>query len=184
MFERFTQRARTVVVEAQNESRRMDAPQIGTEHLLLALLADDEALGARILHGLGVDATSARREVTALAASDSEALAAIGIDLETVRRRVEETFGRGALERTRRRRGWFRRRGRHVPFTPGAKKVLELSLREALQLDHKYIGTEHILIALLRDEREASATVLRRLGVRQDADGMRTLVREALRRAA
>jgi ATP-dependent Clp protease ATP-binding subunit ClpA len=184
MFERFTQRARTVVVEAQNEARRMDAPRIGTEHLLLALLADDEALGTRILRGLGVDATSARREVAALAASDSEALAAIGIDLETVRRRVEETFGQGALDRTRRRRGWFGRRGRHQPFTPEAKKALELSLREALQFGHKYIGTEHILIALLRDEARASATVLRRLGVRQDADGMRTLVLEALGRAA
>src|SRR5947207_9407082 len=115
MFERFTERARRVVVLAQEEARALNHNYIGTEHILLGLVYDGEGVAA-------------------------EALESLGISLEAVRLQVEEIIGRGASASTG-----------HIPFTPRAKKVLELSLREALQLGHDYIGTEHILLGLIRE---------------------------------
>ena len=118
MFQRFTDRARRVVVLAQHEARTLDHDYIGTEHILLGLI--DE--------GQGVAAT---------------ALTSMGISLDEMRRAVQDTIGRGAEPLPE---------SGHIPFTPRAKKVLELSLRESQQLGHTYIGTEHILLALIREE--------------------------------
>src|ERR687897_191275 len=115
MFERFTDRARRVVVLAQEEARLLNHNYIGTEHILLGLIHEGEGVAAKALESLG-------------------------ISLEAVRAQVEEIIGQGQSAPTG-----------HIPFTPRAKKVLELSLREALQLGHNYIGTEHILLGLIRE---------------------------------
>ena len=151
MFERFTQRARNVVVHAQDEARDLRHDYIGTEHLLLGLLREPSGVAKQVLDRLGIGRDVVRSDVVrlvgegppiSLGEQDAEALRSIGIDLDEVRRRLEEAFGTGALERRDRvRHGWRRRRrcepaAGHVPFTPRAKKVLELSLREARQLGH------------------------------------------------
>jgi hypothetical protein len=128
MFERFTARARRVVVIAHEEARNLGHNYIGTEHLLLGL----------ILHG---------DEVAA------QALESLGISLEEVRYQVEVIVGHGQPTPIG-----------HLPFTPGARKVLELSLREAQQLGHKYIGTEHILLGLIQEGEGVAAQVLKKLG--------------------
>ena len=128
MFERFTDRARRVVVLAQEEARMLNHNYIGTEHILLGLIHEGEGVAAK-------------------------ALTSLGISLEAVRHQVEEIIGQGQQAPSG-----------HIPFTPRAKKVLELSLREALQLGHNYIGTEHILLGLLREGEGVAAQVLVRLG--------------------
>jgi ATP-dependent Clp protease ATP-binding subunit ClpA len=169
MFERFTESAREVVVRAQEESRALGHNHIGTEHLLLgAAAAPGDA--ARVLADNGATADALRATVrTELGSTiDGEALAAIGIDLDEIRRRVEAAFGPGALERRR------PAREGHIPFTPRAKKSLELALREAIAHGDKHIGTEHILLGVLRDDKALATCVLRQVG----ADPRR--VREAL----
>jgi ATP-dependent Clp protease ATP-binding subunit ClpA len=185
MFERFTDRARQVAVEAQVSARRLGHGYVGTEHILLGLLQGD-GIAARVLGGLGITAAAVEREVLAevgrgpLGAGDAEALGTIGIDLEEVRRRVEASFGPGALQwRPGCGRGRVPRFGGHIPFTPRAKKVLELSLREALALKHRYIGTEHILLGLVREGEGLAMLVLTRLGAGPDA--IRARVLDALR---
>jgi ATP-dependent Clp protease ATP-binding subunit ClpC len=128
MFERFTDRARRVVVLAQEEARMLNHNYIGTEHILLGLIHEGEGVAAK-------------------------ALEAMGISLDAVRAQVEETIGQGQTAPSG-----------HIPFTPRAKKVLELSLREALQLGHNYIGTEHILLGLIREGEGVAAKVLEKLG--------------------
>jgi ATP-dependent Clp protease ATP-binding subunit ClpA len=170
MFERFTDRARAAVTDAQVVARRLGHGCIGTEHLLLGLL-ETGGLAAQVLAGAGVTAAAVEREVLAevgrgpLGTGDAEALGAIGIDLDEVRRRVEASFGKGALHWRPGRdcRGERPRLG-HIPFSPRSKKVLELSLREALALKHRYIGTEHILLGLIREGEGLAMLVLTRLG--------------------
>jgi ATP-dependent Clp protease ATP-binding subunit ClpA len=179
MFERFTEGARSVVARAQEEARSLRHGYIGTEHVVLGLPADT-GLAARVLAELSFDQHEARSAVVEIvgrgpqgvSGSDAEVLRAIGIDLEEVRRRIEEVFGPGALDRTTEpgppRR--FRRRCEgavvgHVPFTPRAKKALELSLREARHLGHDYIGTEHLLLGLLREGEGVDCTVLAAQGI-------------------
>ena len=128
MFERFTDRARRVVVLAQEEARMLNHNYIGTEHILLGLIHEGEGVAAKSLESLG-------------------------ISLEAVRSQVEEIIGQGQQAPSG-----------HIPFTPRAKKVLELSLREALQLGHNYIGTEHILLGLIREGDGVAAQVLVKLG--------------------
>ncbi|MCW2503171.1 MAG: ATP-dependent Clp protease ATP-binding protein [Actinomycetia bacterium] len=128
MFERFTDRARRVVVLAQEEARMLNHNYIGTEHILLGLIHEGEGVAAKALESLG-------------------------ISLEGVRQQVEEIIGQGQQAPSG-----------HIPFTPRAKKVLELSLREALQLGHNYIGTEHILLGLIRECEGVAAQVLVKLG--------------------
>jgi ATP-dependent Clp protease ATP-binding subunit ClpC len=163
MFERFTQGARKATVDAQAAARRLGHGHIGTEHLLLGLLGTD-GVAARVLAGLGVTGAAVEREI----------LAEVG-------RRMEASFGPGAL-------AWHPdphcRRGRprpggHIPFTPRSKKVLELSLREALALKHRYIGTEHILLGLVREGEGLAMLVLTRLGA--GAELIRARVLDALR---
>ena len=189
MFERFTESAREIVVLAQVEARSLRHNYIGTEHLLLGLLSQRDGRAAQILGRLGVEREQVRAGVTeviglgSVEEPDAEALDAIGIDLNEVRRRVEESFGPGALERARearavglrrrsRRRLWSRRRCDgpglgygHIPFTPRAKKVLELSLAEARSLGHRSLEGEHILLALLREAEGIGALLLHKLGV-------------------
>jgi len=128
MFERFTDRARRVVVLAQEEARMLNHNYIGTEHILLGLIHEGEGVAAK-------------------------ALESMDISLEAVRAQVEEIIGQGQQAPSG-----------HIPFTPRAKKVLELSLREALQLGHNYIGTEHILLGLIREGEGVAAQVLVKLG--------------------
>jgi len=128
MFERFTDRARRVVVLAQEEARMLNHNYIGTEHILLGLIHEGEGVAAKALESLG-------------------------ISLEGVRQQVEEIIGQGQQAPSG-----------HIPFTPRAKKVLELLLREALQLGHNYIGTEHILLGLIREGEGVAAQVLVKLG--------------------
>src|SRR5215210_3232994 len=128
MFERFTDRARRVVVLAQEEARMLSHNYIGTEHILLGLIHEGEGVAAKALESLD-------------------------ISLEAVRGQVEDIIGQGQQAPSG-----------HIPFTPRAKKVLELSLREALQLGHNYIGTEHILLGLIREGEGVAAQVLQKLG--------------------
>ena len=187
MFERFTEPARKVTVDAQLVARRLGHSHIGTEHLLLGLLETD-GVAAQVLGGLGITAAAVEREIVTevgrgpLGTGDAEALGAIGIDLDEVRRRMEASFGPGALH-------WHpdprcrdeRPRLGHVPFSPRAKKVLELSLREALALKHRYIGTEHLLLGLVREGEGLAMLVLTRLGAGPQV--IRARVLDALRSA-
>src|SRR3978361_562031 len=129
MFERFTDRARRVVVLAQEEARMLSHNYIGTEHILLGLIHEGDGIAAKALESLGVS-------------------------LEAVRAQVEEIIGQGQQAPSG-----------HIPFTPRAKKVLELSLREALQLGHNYIGTEHLLLGLIREGEGGAAQVLAQLAL-------------------
>jgi ATP-dependent Clp protease ATP-binding subunit ClpA len=187
MFERFTDRARQVAVGAQASARRLGHGCVGTEHILLGLLEGDD-IAAQVLRGLGVARDAVEREILVevgrgpLGTADAEALGAIGIDLDEVRRRVEASFGPGALHW---RPGFGHRRRRppmlagHIPFSPRAKKVLELSLREALALKHRHIGTEHILLGLVREGEGLGMLILIRLGA--GPQSIRTRVLDALR---
>lgn len=161
MFERFTPQARAVVTGAQQEARQLGHAHLGTEHLLLAMLASEAGPVATVLHAAGLDRATVRADVvrlvgtapSILSAEDVAALRSIGIDAAAVLARIEETFGPDALTPPstglsgRRRRGEFSR----LPVTRRAKKVIELSLREARALHHDYIGAEHLLLGLLRD---------------------------------
>ena len=185
MFERFTDRARKVTVDAQAASRRLGQGHIGPEHLLRGLLEND-GIAAQVLSGAGVTRAEVEREILAevgrgpLGAGDAEALGAIGIDLDEVRRRMEASFGPGALQ-------WHpdpscrgaRPRLGHIPFTPRAKKVLELSLREALALKDRHIGTEHLLLGLIREGEGLAMLILTRLGAGPQL--LRARVLDALR---
>jgi ATP-dependent Clp protease ATP-binding subunit ClpC len=135
VFERFTERARQVVVLAQDEARGLKHNYIGTEHLLLGLLREEEGLAARVL-------------------------ASIGVTVDAVRAQVGQMIGEGDSVA----------KGQ-IPFTPRAKKVLELSLREALSLGHNYIGTEHVLLGVVRENRGVASRILLDLGT--DAEAIR-----------
>jgi ATP-dependent Clp protease ATP-binding subunit ClpA len=167
MFERFTDDAREAVTAAQHEAVALRHGWIGTEHVLLGVLATGGG-GARLLAGFGVDAAGVREDVVRMVGRgeddiDPEALATLGIDLEAVRERVERAFGPGALSR----RGRCRRGGvsTHVPFTPRAKKSLELTLREAISLGARDLRAEHLVLGLLREGDGVAARVLAEHGV-------------------
>jgi ATP-dependent Clp protease ATP-binding subunit ClpA len=225
MFERFTAGARQIVVRAQSEARQLDHGFIGCEHLLLALLAGDEP-AADVLreHELTPERVRAElirmmgappaRPADLLNVLDREALAAIGIDLDVVRSRIEATFGRGALTRAtltprrNRRRGLrsrLRRPARnarllpviggngelldvppvrrgHIPFTPRAKKAMEISLREALALGDNYIGAQHVALALLGMNSGAVPPILSALGL--SAAPLRAAILDRYRKAS
>jgi len=143
VFEKFTDRARRVVVRAQEEARALNHDFIGTEHILLGLVGEGQGVAAKALESLGVS-------------------------MEAVRHRVEDIVPPGQVEV----------RTGHIPFTPRAKKVLELSLSESKLLGHRYIGTEHILLGLLREGEGVAAQVLTALGA--DLDGTRERVVQLL----
>jgi len=176
MFERFTVGARTVVVAAQEDARERKQATIRTENLLVSLFRDQESAAVSLLRAAGVEFGEVEAEVERLAAAesvpDAGKLATLGIDLEEVRRAAEETFGPGALERTQ--AGKQRRMFGHIPFDDPSKKALELSLREALRLKHKEIGSEHVLLGLLHSRAGAAHHILAARGV--TLDGMREAV--------
>ncbi len=191
MFERFTEASRGVVVRAHDEAERLRHPYIGTEHLLLGMLSPEAGIAYTVLHDAGLDAPRVRADIERLTGfrakilsdDDAEALRTVGIDLDAVLARIEESFGPGALdpEPPTRRRGPLRRRqGGRTPFTQRAKKVLGLALREAVRLGHHYIGTEHILLGLLRDG--TAARILTNAGLR--LDDLRAAVVAAIGKAA
>lgn len=188
MFERFTAAARDVVVSAHTYAREFRHSEIGAEHLLLATLADDQGVAAQFLGGLGADLGALRAEIESLGSPDTEALKTIGIDLDAVRRQAEESFGPGALSRSRRQRpGLFGHRfsgGGHIPFTKEAKTALEMSLREAVAHKDNYIGSEHLLLGLLATERATALALLRRVGVNEGGDEIKRQVLARLRRTA
>ncbi len=166
MFERFTDEAREVVVRAQHEADTLGHDYLGTEHLLLGLASDDGAAGAA-LRSLGVSSDELRASALPRPARrDADALATIGIDLDEVRSRVEEAFGPGALERTR---AGKRRFCRARPFGPFAKRTLELSLREALSRGDRCIGSEHVLLGLLRAGEGPAVRLLEQRGLPPEA---------------
>lgn len=186
MFERFTKKARDVVIGAQAVATRRGADSIGTEHLLVALCEVPDNLALMVLEAFSVRREDVEADLAGIPAgdtatpSDAEALASLGIDLDEVRRQIEEAFGPGALDRTRAALGRGGRRvGEHVPFGRDAKKVLALALREAIALKHNYIGCEHLLLAMLHDTAGPAGRVLRARGVRQDA--ARIIVEELVR---
>jgi ATP-dependent Clp protease ATP-binding subunit ClpA len=156
MFERFTDRAGKVMALALAKAKERGDDQVRPEHMLYGLAAAD-GVAARTLTALGVDAAAVERELVRTGApqdeatdGDAEALASIGIDLDEIRRRIEDSFGPGALERVPLTpRGPLNRTGR-IPLSEQAKLSLSLSLEQARALHHTYIGTEHILLGLLR----------------------------------
>jgi ATP-dependent Clp protease ATP-binding subunit ClpA len=158
MFERFTDAARASVAGAQEVAREMGSGHIGTEHLLIALASEPQGLGGRVLRHVGATPDALRGDAKRLAeprAIDPDALATLGIDLDEVKRRVEETFGPGALDVPP---GCSP--GGHIPFSPKAKKTLELALRSAVALHDNFIGSEHILLGLARASDGKAARIL------------------------
>ncbi|MFC6081342.1 Clp protease N-terminal domain-containing protein [Sphaerisporangium aureirubrum] len=164
MFERFREDARHTVKLAQEETKPFGHDYVGTEHLLLALLRQPDSVATRVLARHGLDHDNVGDAVARLLVTpddlDAEALGSIGIDLDAIREKVEAAFGPGALDRKpgSPRRPW--RPGGHIPFTGRAKKVLELSLREAIALKHNYICNGHILLGILREGEGLAAKVL------------------------
>jgi ATP-dependent Clp protease ATP-binding subunit ClpA len=179
MFERFTAKARLVVARAEEEARSFGHPYIGTEHLLLAQLHQD-----CMAHGILTDAGLTYDDVRAavgritgpgnLGPDDAEALSTIGIDLDAVRAKMEETFGEGALG--------AQVSGGRPRFTRRAKKVIELSLREAINLKHSYLGTEHLLLGIIREGEGLAAKVIVDSGV--TLPDLRSATMNAIQRAA
>jgi ATP-dependent Clp protease ATP-binding subunit ClpA len=177
MFERFTREARQTVVQAQAEAAALHHHRTDTEHLLLGLVDQDGTPCSAVLARHGLTRAAVLASVATLSGDlDAEALTTLGIDLDAVRERVESAFGAGALDDPSRRRGATA--AGHIPFTPRAKKVLELSLREALALKHRHIADGHIALGLLRDGDGPAMKVLADLGV--DGEALRRDVRAAL----
>jgi ATP-dependent Clp protease ATP-binding subunit ClpA len=202
VFERFTDRARQGVMLAQAEARQLGHNYIGTEHLLLGVLDVAEGPAATVLADRGITDEWVRGEIVRIvgrggetppSGADAEALRRIGIDLEAIRASVEATFGPGALDvpvppPRKRRRRLLRRAPRcttpavgRIPFTPRAKKVLELSLREAVALSHRHIDNGHVLLGLVREGRGLATEILRE---RTDLDDLRRKVLDQMGRAA
>ncbi|WP_194816109.1 Clp protease N-terminal domain-containing protein [Nocardia sp. XZ_19_385] len=192
MFERFSKEARMAVVVAQEDARQLHAPNIGVEHVLLGLLSQgDDTLkallaAAGITHAGVCDALTEQGEAGPLGKADAEALRSIGIDLDAVRESLEATFGADALDRavpTEGKRGFFARGKNfaHIPFSREAKKVLELSLREALARKDNSIEAGHILLGILRAPNE---TTTRLLGGSDAIGALRAKVHGLLDRAA
>jgi len=193
MFERFTNDARETVVRARREAMEFGREPIGTHHLLLALASPEAGLAHEVLRGAGLDERRIRAELVRLAgapkrplgAEDAAALRTIGIDLDSVLSRIEESFGTDALrtigdvppEETLRRRS--HRVGR---FTPRARKVVELALREAIRLRDRQIGSEHLLLGLIREGDGLACRILVDSGI-QPGD-LRTAVLARRERAA
>jgi ATP-dependent Clp protease ATP-binding subunit ClpC len=180
VFEKFTDRAKRVLVLAQDEAMQQGHDFIGTEHVLVGLAGVRNTVAGEVLHEKGVTTKALRDEIArVLAASGvqlvgpqaaTEALASIGIDVEEIRRRADETFGPGKF---------------HFPrpaFTPRAKRVLEYTLRQAVELDSATIGTEHILLGILRDGDGRAARILAEAGI--SADELRRAVVDGLGKAA
>lgn len=193
MFERFTEAARNTVIGAREEARSLGHRHIGTEHLLLAMLSPQAGVAYQVLTEAGLDQGRVRGTVEDLVGKptkilddrDAQALKTIGIDLQAVLARMEESFGPGALETPapvpRKERLW---RGQTLGpgFSPRAKKAIELALREAIRLHNKSLGTEHLLLGLLREGNGLAAKVIHDAGL--SLDDLRDATLQALGKAA
>jgi ATP-dependent Clp protease ATP-binding subunit ClpC len=163
MFEKFTKWAKRAVSLSQEEAITLRHDYIGTEHMLLGLVGAEGGMAGEVLTRHGVSSTRARDETTRILAAAgvvgtggqeaTDALASIGIDVEAIKRQADETFGPGRFRYPR------------PPFTPRAKKVLELSLRESITLGHSYVGTEHLLLGMLAEGEGVGMQVLEALDV-------------------
>jgi ATP-dependent Clp protease ATP-binding subunit ClpA len=191
MFERFTKQARHVVTFAREQARGLGHRHVGTEHLLLGLLDPEAGTSAGLLSEAGLTSDGVRAEIERLlgqswflSPDDAAALERIGIDIEAVRAKLEESFGPDALapEPPPTRYGLFGRKISLGPLTPRTKKVLELALREAIRLKHNWIGSEHILLGLLREGNGLAAKIMFDAGI--DLAALRRTVEESLRTAA
>ena len=193
MFDRFTETARRAVVAAQEEATGMGHGYVGTEHLLLGLLRDPGDVAARVLTGLGVRFDTVRAQLDEIVGYrtdelDADALRTVGIDLDAVRRKIEATFGPGALDtpaltsvddrHQKRNPVWATR----VPLTPRTRKVLMLAIREAAHLRVDTVGTEHVLLGLVREGHGLAARVLTEGGA--DLATVRTRVLAGVQRTA
>jgi ATP-dependent Clp protease ATP-binding subunit ClpA len=159
MFERFTDAARECVTQAQEEARKLGHGYIGTEHLLVAVCAERQGLGGHVLRQHRVTPEGLREDIVRIigrGGPDPDALATIGIDLDAVRARAEETFGPGALDPGR---------GGRIPFTPRSKKALELARRAAVDLGDNFIASEHLLLGMARTEDGVAAEILAEHGL-------------------
>jgi ATP-dependent Clp protease ATP-binding subunit ClpA len=179
MFERFTRPARVAVVHAQQQAREQGSPTIGAEHLLAGVVADADGVPAAVLRRWGVDQAAAE----GVADLDDEALSALGIDLDEVRRRTEDAFGPGALDRPSERRNVRLTKG-HIPFTNEAKAALGESVKAAVRGPAREIGSAQIFLGLLATEEGTALRTLHRLGVTASADELRRLVQAELDQAA
>jgi ATP-dependent Clp protease ATP-binding subunit ClpA len=205
MFERFTKAARNTVIGAQEKARQLGHETIGTEHTLLSLVSGENSAVREALRGVGgevgedyvreaiVRHVGDRSEAAAIAdrdAEDAAVLKSIGIDLDAVRAAIEENFGAGALRLVRpapKKRGIFGRltptaASGHRPFSARNKKVLELSLREAIRLKHNFIAPEHIALGILREGQGLAALILAERGV--DFDLARERLTQSLKTPA
>ena len=163
MFERFAKDAREAVVHAQDEARTQGAPRIGPEHVLLGAVRTPDTVAAQALGRLGVTHATLLAAVRTRPTDtiDADALAGIGVDLEAVRAQVEASFGPGALDAAP---GQTPGKG-HLPFDAAAKKLLEISLREAVRYKHRRIDSGHLLLAAVRSDDTAAYRALTTLGV-------------------
>jgi ATP-dependent Clp protease ATP-binding subunit ClpA len=182
MFERFTDAARSVVTVAVGEAQALDHDTVAPHHLLLGLLAEDSGTGFRILHDAHLDADRVRVAIArrtpgagTLTAEDAEALKTLGIDLDAVLKHLTESFGPDAVPHSRPRPARSR-------FSPGAKKTLQLALREAVRLTSHNIGSEHVLLGLLRAADGEVTAVLAEFGI--TADDLRAATLRTIGRAA
>lgn len=194
MFQRFTRQAREVVLQARSEAEAMRHGHIGPEHLLLGALAQPEAPGAATLIRLGITADQIRQDLTDIVVSadlttaDAEALRALGIDLDEVRQRVEQTFGPGALDVPQTTKDWFpwrRKQSRpagRLRFIPRGKHILEYALRQAIARRDRHIGVEHMVLGLLTMKGTMIAELLRRHDV-DPADARRTVLQDLVQAA-
>jgi ATP-dependent Clp protease ATP-binding subunit ClpA len=174
MFERFTTAARETVIRAKQEARELGPGPIGTQHLLLALASPDAGVAHDVLRAAGLDARRVRAEILRLVGAppsgrilteeDAAALRTIGIDLDAVLARIEESFGADALRppvpMPKRETFWGGARRGDQRFTPRARKVMGLTLREAIRLQDRQIGTEHLLLGLIREGEGLAARIL------------------------
>jgi len=188
MFERFTSSARGTVVRARDEAVQAGHDRVGTQHVVIAL-ADDTGTAGEVLRDAGVTANALRWALRETSSTpdvdlDADALRTLGIDLDDVRRSVEETFGAGALDIPARAgdRARGRQRAGHVPFSPDAKKGLERAVRQALTLGQNRLGSEHVLLGVLDVEDGLGAQLLTTLDV--DLGRLRAAAIERSRRSA
>ncbi|TQS42328.1 Clp protease N-terminal domain-containing protein [Cryptosporangium phraense] len=191
MFERFTEDARALVLEAREQARQLHHPLIGTEHLLLAMLASDSAGAGVVLREAGLDydrvRTDLKRQVgetgRVLTDDDAEALKSIGIDLDAVLASVDRTLGptSWSTPAPEEKKGLFRRSG-SSRFAPRSKKVLELALREAIHLKAGEINSEYILLGLIREGEGLGAKLI--VGADVKLDDLRQATIEHLNKAA
>jgi ATP-dependent Clp protease ATP-binding subunit ClpA len=182
MFERFTKEARSVVTVAVEEASALGHDSVGTQHLLLGLLGPDTGVGFEVLHRAGLEADRVRDVIRRrtpgdgyLTDEDAESLQAVGIDLDVVLAHMEESFGPDSLPKNPPRRGRLR-------FSRSAKKALQVALREAIWLKSRTIGSEHILLGLLRCDDSDVNAVLAELGVKPD--DLRTAILRTVGHAA